>query len=233
MKDNAIASVLGRLAKLDSCSVANAVDSLQVRLLNEGFNGPGIVCRTPGLPPMVGRAVTMKVRSAEPPMKRAFYLDQPDWWERLEPSPVPRILVIEDTDAHPGRGSLVGPVHACILKVMGFVGVLTSGSVRGLARFGEVGLHGFSGSVSPSHAYCHVVEMDGPVQIAGLRISPGDFVHGDLDGVVSIPADVLERIPDIAGKFGERERRLCQFCTSHEFSPALLRRFIDADASRG
>ena len=233
MKDSALEKLLGRLSKLDSCSVANAVDSLRLRLLNEGFSGPGILCRTPGLSPMAGRAVTLKVRSSEPPMKKSFYLDQPDWWERLESAPGPRVLVIEDTDAHPGRGSLVGPVHACILKAMGFVGVVTSGAVRGLNQLEELRLQAFSGNLSPAHAFCHVVEMGGAVEIAGLRIAGGDIIHGDLNGIVSIPAEAAEKIPDIAEHFREREARICRFCNTNEFSTTMLRRVIGADASRG
>jgi 4-hydroxy-4-methyl-2-oxoglutarate aldolase len=233
MNDNLDAKMLGRLGKLDSCSIANAVDSLRVRLLSEGSSGPGITCRTPTLPPMVGRAVTLKVRSSEPPMKEAFYLDQPDWWERLETAPFPRILVIEDTDLHPGKGSLVGPVHACILKAMGFAGIVTSGAVRGADKFEAIGLQAFSGNTSPSHAYGHVVEMGGQVEVAGVRIATGDVIHGDLNGFVSIPEDAIGRVPELAEQFREREKRVCRFCSTHDFSPAMLRRIIGADASRG
>ena len=169
MNQSLPAKVFHDLAKFDSCSIANAVDSFRVRLLNEGFSGPGITCRTKILAPMVGVAVTLKVRSSDPSIKPAFYLEQPDWWERIEEAPFPRVLVIEDTDAHPGRGSLVGPVHACIIQAMGFVGVVTTGAVRGTRKFAEIGLHAFSGNVSPSHAYCHVVEMGGPVTVAGVQ----------------------------------------------------------------
>jgi 4-hydroxy-4-methyl-2-oxoglutarate aldolase len=232
MKDLPDETLIAQLRNLDSCSVANAVDSFGVRLLNDGFSGPGITCRIPHLPSMVGTAVTLKVRTAEPPMKRSFYLEQPDWWERLDSASGPRVLVIEDVDAHPGRGSLVGPVHACILKAMGFVGVITSGAVRGLKQFEQLGLPAFSGNVSPSHAYGHVIEMGKSVEIAGFRVSAGDVIHGDLDGVVNIPAAVLGRIPAAAEQFKERERRVCRFCNDPQFSPAMLRRVIEA-AGRG
>jgi 4-hydroxy-4-methyl-2-oxoglutarate aldolase len=233
MKESPTDRVLSELGKLDSGSIANAVDSLRVRLLNEGSSGPGITCRTPMLPPMVGRAVTLKVRSSEPPMKNTFYLDQPDWWERLEPASFPRVLVIEDTDSQAGKGSLVGPVHACILKAMGFAGVVTSGAVRGADIFGEIGLHAFSGNTSPSHAYSHVVELGGPVEIAGVRIMAGDIVHGDLNGIIKVPPEVAGKVPALAEQFRERERRVCKFCSSREFSPAMLRHIIGVDASRG
>jgi|HubBroStandDraft_1064217.scaffolds.fasta_scaffold94292_2 4-hydroxy-4-methyl-2-oxoglutarate aldolase len=220
------------LGAFDSCTIANAVDSFRVRLLNEGFTGPGITCRTKALPPMVGVAFTMKVRSSEPSMKPAFYLEQPDWWEKLENAPYPRVLMIEDTDAHPGRGSLVGPVHACIIKALGFVGVVTTGAIRGSRKFAEIGMHAFSQNVSPSHAFCHVVEMGGPIEIAGVRIKTGEIIHGDHDGIVSIPADLAGRIPDAARRVVERERVICEYCASRGFSREKLRGVINPDTSR-
>jgi 4-hydroxy-4-methyl-2-oxoglutarate aldolase len=224
--------VFRELEGFDSCSIANAVDTFKVRLPNEGFTGSGIICRTEGLPPMVGVAFTMKVRSADPSMKPAYYLEQPDWWERIEDAPAPRVLVIEDADANPGRGSLVGPVHACILKALGFVGVVTSGAVRGTRRFAEIGLHAFSGNVSPSHAFSHVVEIGGPVQIAGMKIVTGEIVHGDRDGLVGIPADLADKVLEAARCVTERERKVCEYCKSRGFSRAKLRETISADTSR-
>lgn len=232
MNPNLTAPLFRALGTFDSCTIANAVDAQRVRLQNVGFTGPGIVCRTKVLPAMVGIALTLKVRSAEPPMKPAFYLGGADWWERLEDAPFPRVLVIEDIDAHPGRGSLVGPVHACIVKALGFVGVVTSGAVRGSRKFAEIGLHAFSGNVTPSHAFCHVVEMGTPVTVAGLTIETGEVIHGDRDGIVSIPADLADRIPEAARRCAERDRSICAFCSAKGFTREKLKGAIGADTSR-
>lgn len=232
MKPIPSAQALRNLSAFDSCSIANAIESLGVRMLNEGFGGPGVTCRTQLLPPMAGVAVTLKVRSSDPPMKRAFYLGQADWSERLEEASFPRVLVIEDMDARPGRGALVGPAHACVIKAMGFAGVITTGAVRGTQRFAEIGLHAFSGNVSPSHAYCHVVEMGGKVVVAGVQIEPGDVIHGDRDGFVSVPADMAEKIAEAARQSVERERVICEFCNARGFSLAKLRALIGPDPTR-
>jgi 4-hydroxy-4-methyl-2-oxoglutarate aldolase len=220
------------LAKYDTCVVANAVDSLKIRLLNEGFSASGIARRVDLPSPMVGLAVTLKVRSTNPPMKSAYYLEQPDWWERLEESVWPRVLVIQDEDARPGRGSLVGPVHACIIKALGFVGVVTTGAIRGTRSFSDIGLHAFSGNLSPAHAYCHVVEMGGIVEIAGMEIRPGEVIHGDKDGIVVVPPDLAPEIPEIAKRFLAREEAICRYCNSRSFSRQELKGVISADESR-
>ncbi len=232
MKQNLPAHLFRELGKFDSCSIANAVDSLRVRLLNEGFTGPGITCRTKILAPMVGVVVTLKVCSSNPPMVGSYFLEHTDWWERIEDAPFPRVLVIEDTDTHPGRGSLVGPVHACILKAMGFAGVVSTGALRGTREFAAIGLHAFSRNVSPSHAYCHVIAMGTSVEIAGVQINPGEIIHGDRDGIVSIPADLAERIPDVARRIMKREHSISEYCNSPEFSREKLKEIITADTSR-
>jgi regulator of RNase E activity RraA len=226
---------LRRLAGFGTCTIANAIESFGLRLRNEGFSDTSHACRTPGMPAIAGLAVTLRIRSAEPPMKEGFYLDQPDWWERLEipPGDLPRILVIEDFDAHPGRGALVGAMHACILHALGCVGVVTNGAVRGLDQFEALGLRAFSGSVSSSHAYGHVIASGGPVQVAGLGIASGEILHGDRHGIVTIPAEVAERLPETAGRLDEREMRTRRFCSAAGFSPSALRRFIETDAQRG
>lgn len=47
-----------------------------------------------------------------------------------------------------------------------------------------------------------------PVQLAGVRIEPGDWLVGDSDGVVAIPRDRLEEVLDTAEKIVEIETRI-------------------------
>jgi len=224
--------IFAKLAACDSSSIANAVDAAGVRLANEGFNDNRIKCMTERLLPMVGQVVTLKVRSADPPMKKAFYLEHPDWWEILKVEAFPRVLAIEDVDARPGRGSAVGPVHACILKALGFVGVITNGAIRGRSSLERIGLWAFAGNVAPAHAYSHVIATGVAVEIAGMRLSEGDLVHGDESGVVVIPTAIAGQVAESAERFHEREKRVCEFCRSAEFSPSALRAHIGVDESR-
>jgi 4-hydroxy-4-methyl-2-oxoglutarate aldolase len=60
--------LLEQLRQLDSCSVANAIETFDVRLRNQGFADSRIRCIFEDFPPMVGYAVTVRVRTSEPPM---------------------------------------------------------------------------------------------------------------------------------------------------------------------
>jgi 4-hydroxy-4-methyl-2-oxoglutarate aldolase len=227
MHDLVSAETFKALLLLDSCSVANAIETFDVRLRNEGFSEPCLCCRFPKLPPMVGYATTLRVRAASPPWKGSSYLDRTDWWRHLDAVAVPHVVVIQDMDNHPGRGAFIGEVHANILKTLGCVGFVTDGSVRDLVAIEGLNLQLFSKTVSVSHAYVHVVEYGTPVQVAGLEIRPGDLLHGDQNGLVRIPTEIAKDIPDIANRLREREKQIIAYCRSAEFCVLGLRALLE------
>jgi 4-hydroxy-4-methyl-2-oxoglutarate aldolase len=218
-------SVLYQLAEFDSCTIADAIETFSVRLRNEGFNDPTIRCFFPSFPPMVGFARTFKVKTSDPPMDPNFYLDRTTW-SRLDESPFPKVVVIEDVDAKPGRGALVGKTHASILEAFGCKGVITNGAIRGVKQFEKLRMPAFASSLSVSHAYGHVIESGIPVSIAGVRINPGDLIHGDANGIVNIPLELAERIPEVAQKLRIREQDIALFCLSSEFSADALQELV-------
>ena len=219
--------VLEQLRTLDACTVSNAVERLDVRLRNEGFTDLSVRCLSPSLPPMVGYAVTGRIRTAAAPTARYWYYDRLDWWEYLTTLPAPRVIVMEDMDARPGFGALFGEIHAHIGRALGCVGYVTNGAVRDLPGIERTGFHLFARGVSPSHAYAHVVDFGGPVQVGGLFVNPGDLLHGDLHGVVSVPHAIAGQIPKIAAELQAQERELIQLCQSEQFSMGRLRNQIE------
>jgi 4-hydroxy-4-methyl-2-oxoglutarate aldolase len=217
---------LFRLAELDSCSIADAIETFAIRLRNEGFNDPTLRCFFPAFAPMVGFAHTFKVRSSDPPMDPDFYLDRTTWGH-LDNSPVPKVVVIEDLDAKPGRGALVGKTHAAILKALGCKGVITNGGIRGVKQFQKLRLPAFARNLTVSHAYVHVIETETPVNIAGVHINPGDLIHGDANGIVNIPLDLADKIPAVAERLMAREQEIIRFCLSREFSVSGLTKTVE------
>ena len=70
-----------------------------------------------------------------------------------------------------------------------------------------------------------------PVEIAGLRISPGDLIHGDCHGVHVIPLSIAAGVPKMAAEIQRREGELVQFCRSSRFSlEELSQRLADSFA---
>jgi regulator of RNase E activity RraA len=168
----------------------------------------------------------VKIRCSGPPPEGHSYLDRTDWWNYILTLPAPRVVVIQDVDEVPGRGAFLGEVHANILLALDCVGAVTNGAVRDLSAVESTGFHFFAGGVSVSHSYAHIVGIDGPVEVGGLKVQPGDLLHGDCHGVLSIPNEIAAEIPALAANIIEKERRLIALCRSSDFSLAKLRRAV-------
>jgi 4-hydroxy-4-methyl-2-oxoglutarate aldolase len=214
---------LDALRQLDACTLANSIEMFHERLRNEGFMDGSVRCLFPQLPVMLGFAATIKLRAASLPTAGNIYADRTDWWEFINSLPKPRTVVIEDASNRPGLGSLVGAVHMNILKALHCVGVVTNGSVRDIPAAEAAGFHYFSGNIAVSHSYVHIIEYGKPVCVGGLKIQPGDLLHGDLHGVQSIPLDLATRIPAVAAKITAREKTIIDVCQSTQFSLEKLR----------
>jgi 4-hydroxy-4-methyl-2-oxoglutarate aldolase len=214
------------LRRFETCAVANAIDTFNVRLRNEGYADARIRCLFPRLAPMLGYAVTLKIKCSSPPPAGHAYPDRTDWWTQILKVPAPRVVVIEDTDKHPGTGAFLGEVHSTILQALGCVGAITNGAVRDLSAVEANRFQLFAGSIAVSHAYSHLVAIGGEVEIGGLKIKPGDLLHGDRHGVLSIPLEIAAGLPAVAGKILDRERGLIALCRSPEFSIEKLREAV-------
>ncbi|MBI3415351.1 MAG: RraA family protein [Verrucomicrobia bacterium] len=211
------------LRQMDTCTVANAIETFNFRLRNEGFTDARIRCLFPRLPALLGYAVTVRIRCSSPPPDGHHYLDRTDWWDFIQSIPAPRVVVIEDVDDAPGTGSLLGEVHANILRALGCVGTVTNGTVRDAPAVEALGFPLFAGGLTVSHAYAHIVSIGGEVKVAGLKIQPGDLLHGNAHGILSVPIDLARDIPAAAAQIIAKERRLITACRAGDFSPEKLR----------
>jgi 4-hydroxy-4-methyl-2-oxoglutarate aldolase len=206
------ADQLEALRGFSTCAIANAIETFETRLRNEGFSGRGIRAMFSQQKPVIGYAVTVKVRSSSPPPEGHIYFEHTEWWNQILKCPAPRIVVIEDVDTQVGLGALVGEVHANILKALGCVGVITNGAVRDLPALETLGFAAFAGGVSVSHAYAHLVEIGAPVEIAGLKIESGDLLLADCHGAISIPTQIAGELPAVGSRMIAREQELKALC---------------------
>lgn len=218
--------VLNALQSIDTCVVANAVETFEVRLRNTGFADASIRCIFGDLPPVVGYAATARLRSGAPPMSGRAYRDRSDWWKSILEVPPPRIVVLEDLDKPPGVGAFLGDMHAAILKALSCIGFVTDGAVRELPRVHDLGLQLFAGNVAVSHAYAHIFDFGCSVKIGGLEIQQGDLLHGDLHGILTIPKEIAPQIPDVAIQLQQAEQKVIEFCLSKQFSIDQLSRMM-------
>jgi 4-hydroxy-4-methyl-2-oxoglutarate aldolase len=216
-----------RLKVLDTCTVSNAIDRFDIRPRNEGFVHGTARCLFPRLPPMLGYAVTGRIRSSPLPVAGGWYCDVVEWWRYFESVPSPRVMVLQDVDDDPGLGAFMGEIHANIATALKCLGCVTNGAVRDLLPVEALGFQLFAGGVSPSHAYAHIVDWGGPVDIGSLRINPGDLIHGDRHGVQTVPLSVAADVPRVARQLRLQEHDLIDLCRSRDFSLDALSAFFD------
>jgi 4-hydroxy-4-methyl-2-oxoglutarate aldolase len=220
------AETLELLRNLDTCAIANSIEATGVRLRNEGYTDSTIHCLFPELPPLVGYALPLRVRTGEPPIGGLAYVDRVDWWERFLAIPQPRVLVVEDEPGGAASGSILGEVHANIYRALGCAGIVTNGAARDLPALRRLGFPVFASHVSVSHAYAHVIAVGDPVTVGGLQIRTGDLLYGDGHGILSIPLQVAQELPAIAARQKKQEQAIIEYCHSTEFTVEGLKRLL-------
>jgi regulator of RNase E activity RraA len=78
----------------------------------------------------------------------------------------------------------------------GAAGCLTDGLVRDVRRIRELAFPVFAGGIGPldTKGRAEMAAMDVPVEVAGVRVAPGDLVFGDVDGCVVVPEALAPRV---------------------------------------
>ena len=207
------------LSQIDCPSICNAIEGFNVRPKNEGFMLPEIKSILPGLPPVVGYAVTGVISANRPEGRNVA---REDWWDLIVSVPEPRFIVLHDLD-NPPLGAYWGEVQSNIHKALGAVGVATDGTVRDLDEVDDLGFQFFAKEVSASHAYVHLVEIGIPVVVGGLTVTTGDLLHGDKHGVTSVPIDIAADIPGMVKTIADYEKLTIELCQSSMFSLEKLK----------
>jgi regulator of RNase E activity RraA len=214
----ASARILNFLRRTDTCTVSNAIETFNVRMRNEGFIQDTAECQFPKLPPVVGYAVTGRIRTSAPPIANLCYYHRADWWEYVASFPSPKVIVVHDVDHVAGTGAFVGEIHARISRALGCVSYVTNGTIRDVPALAAAQFQCFASGRSVSHSYAHIIDFGEPVEIGGLKVSPGDLVHGDCHGVHTIPPAIAEALPEAVKCILDREAELISFCKSPDFS---------------
>ena len=213
---------LDSVAEMQTCAVSNAIESLNIRSRTEGFMTPDIKSMFPDMGTMVGFAVTAVIKASTPPSDNMNY-SRVDWVDEILKIPGPRIIVMKDLD-HPNViGSFWGEVQSAIHSSLDCVGVVTDGGVRDLDEMQDWGFNAFASTALVSRANVHLVEANIPVSVGGVTVNPGDLLLGDKHGVISIPKDIVEGLPDAIAKVEAGEKEIIDVCRAGDFSPEKLK----------
>jgi regulator of RNase E activity RraA len=218
--------ILARLRSIDSPTLSNAIERFKIRPLTSGYAGYELRCVYPELSPMVGYAVTCTADSTteEPQHPRGLF----PLWEALEKAPKPSILVIKDIGADRTRSCHLGEVMATTAKALGAAGCVTDGGLRDIPEIQRLGgFQLFCGGFTVSHGNPVICDFGVEVELNGLRICPGDLLHGDLNGLLTVPLEVLDSIVDEVEAVRRAEREILELARSPEFSLEALKELQD------
>lgn len=219
------------LARFDTPTICNALEVVLPARRGHGFTFHPLVCLHPDAKPIVGQARTATIRAATPSGRSAAEERRVvlEYYRHVASPPHPTLTVIEDLDPVPGTGAWWGEVHTHVHRGLGSLGAITNGSVRDLEQV-ATGFQVLAGKVGPSHAYVHPVEVAIPVTVAGMRVSPGDWIHADRHGAVVIPPEAVEALPAAAETIARGERVLIEASQRPDFDVARLEALL---AGRG
>jgi 4-hydroxy-4-methyl-2-oxoglutarate aldolase len=209
------------LRRTDSPTIANAVEPFEVRDRTDGFIGGRVQCQFPDLGVMVGRALTVTMSNAPGPVaSRDGYWKM---WDALNAMEGPVVLAIADASGEPNRVAYAGEVMATIAQRLGAVGMVTDGALRDMDEVYNLGFHYFMKYPVVSHANFEITSVGEPVVLDGQEVRTGDILHGDRNGIVIVPDEVLEGLPEEVAKIHRREADTMAFVRGDNFDFAQLK----------
>lgn len=202
------------LQSIDTPTVCNIVEMVAPERRGFGYTVKHLHCPFPDLPPMIGFAKTVTIRSKEPASGGGNYMQKRmDYLDYIASDPKPSWVVIQDIDEHIGYGAFWGEVQSNVHKSLGCVGTITNGCVRDIPMIAP-GFQMLAGSIAPSHAFVHVVDFGGPVSVHGMSVKSGDLVHADRHGAVVVPLDLLDKLKPAFDTISAHEARIIEAAKS-------------------
>jgi regulator of RNase E activity RraA len=189
--------IIERLAKLDTCAVSDALDSLSLKGATWGV-GPLWPC-----PRIVGRAVTVKIKPAG--------LERPTehlGTAAIEAAKPGDIIVIDNGGKR--EFSCWGGLLALSAKLKGVSGVVIDGACRDIDEARELGFPVYGRGVVPMTARGRVMQesFNQEIQFAGVQCRPGDLVIADGSGVVIVPKEKEEEAVAAAEEIYRKEQEM-------------------------
>ncbi|MDB5385584.1 MAG: Dimethylmenaquinone methyltransferase [Planctomycetaceae bacterium] len=207
------------LHKFDTPTICNAIELFDVRPRNVGFMNDSIKACFPKMPPMVGYAVTSTFRSMAPPRGGDVYASMSDQVSAFPGLPGPAVVVYQDLDV-PIISATFGEVMCSTYKAFGAKGIITSGGGRDLDQVEALGFQAFTTGSICSHGYCHTLAVNVPVVVGGITVYPGDLLHGDLNGVSTIPQEIASEVAGVCRELMTAEQIILDYLKSPNINPA-------------
>jgi regulator of RNase E activity RraA len=214
------------LRTIDTPTVANAIEILKIRSRAEGFPSVDLRCLFPELGVMCGYAVTAQVEtvSAGNAIEEERFVEL---FEAVEAAHKPSVVVMQEIGRNPGWAAHSGEVMSTIFIKLGAIGLITDCAVRDLSAVRRLSFHYFARGAVSSHAHFRIVRSNVPVEVLGMTVHPGTLLHGDENGIITIPEENRESLKTAIEQVLAKERKLLDFVRQNDFRASSLRgRFL-------
>src|SRR5947199_4404449 len=212
------AADLALLRKYDTPTICNVVELYDLYPRTAGYMNATIQACYPKLLPMVGYASTATFRSAAPPRSGNVYSGLAEQVASFAELPGPAVVVFQDLD-NPVAAATFGEVMCTTYKAFGAVGLITSGTGRDLDQVEALNFPCFTSGTTCAHGYCHIVQINIPVHVGGVAVHPGDLLHGDRNGVTTIPNEIASVVAQACPEFMAAEAVVLDYLKAGRVDP--------------
>ncbi len=154
---------------------------------------------------IVGRAATALMRPALTNDKRKYPPYHLQILDEAAPGSV-LIYVMEDGLDIAAMGNLM----ATTAQVRGLEGAVIDGAVRDISAIRDMQFPVFARRVSPATSVGRMVAVGKqiPVMCGGVMVNPGDYIVGDPDGVVVVPAAAAGKVVALLADYDDKETKM-------------------------
>lgn len=214
--------LLEQMKQYDTPSITNVVATYPNSDLCLGLYNPwkahwytdqSLRCMYPELGRTIGYAVTVTYSEPDSSFSRLTFTDL---CKAIQAAPKPVVLVIKQNlpEEIKNKNGLCGGNMMTAFKALGVVGVISDGPSRDVDEVRPLGVQYMLTGVCAGHGDFAIQELNTPVDICGMTVTPGELIHMDENGAVKFPADKLEQVAGLCEKLRvyeqDKQQRLAQ-----------------------
>ncbi|WP_339714223.1 ribonuclease activity regulator RraA [uncultured Kriegella sp.] len=149
-------------------------------------------------PTMVGEAYTLRYIPAREDLNPIEVFRDSKHLQRVAVEECPQGAVLVIDSRKDARAASAGSILVSRLMVRGVAGIVTDGGFRDSAEIADLPFSSYHVRPSaPTNLTLHqAIAINEPIGCGDVAIFPGDMVVGDDDGVMVIPAAIVEQVAD-------------------------------------
>ncbi len=220
---------IAALREFDSATISNAIEHFRVRDQTSGYASYELECQFPDYKPMVGYALTCTADTTTAGDKRPMQLHR--MFDLMVQMPKPIVIVVQYVGPDRLRSCLSGDLFALTVQRLGAVGLVTDLGNRdkeGIRR-NAPGYQVFCPGWVVSHGYGVYMDYGVTVCVGGLAIRQGDLLHGDANGLLQVPLQVVDRLVEQARATVTEETQILEYLKGPNVDLEGIKRRIGRD----